>query len=564
MTTTRDNASLAAFGPTPAPGGLYVGPTLRQRLDLVEHLLEFGRQIIVLCGPPGSGKSTLLDAIGLAAGENWACVRIHGGPALGGRALLAQIADALDVDLADDGEPRMAQTMLRLRLNVLERAGKLVVLLIDDADQLPPDSLAFLVALARTDDQSAEARVLLAADHDHAGLLANLQRDRPQHGLVHVVEIPPVSEGQVRDFLARRLAAVGAQLENCLDPADVQAIASAAGGNPARIVALARQQLAGQGGLSPPRLPRLSLALPGFRLPTLPRLSLPFPAPRPPGDASRFGDRRLLPLFLLPPLVAGAAWWFLHDREPAGAAPATSVVLELPPPAPAAPAADEPPTATPANPPAPGLAAEAGPDPDPTEAEGDEVIELELPDEPPPGVVAADAGTARQPRPDPTLPPPAGLPPRPTAGVADAPPDREVAAGPGRLPRPVPPVPAVTPQSTPTPAPAEAAARAPNPAPTARFTIDWLLRQAPAGYTLQLAGLRDRAAGERFIARHGLAGKAALLATRRNGQAWYVLLHGYYADRRAALDAANRLPPAVRKEVKPWARTVGEIAGLPR
>ena len=36
------------------------------------------------------------------------------------------------------------------------------------------------------------------------------------------------------------------------------------------------------------------------------------------------------------------------------------------------------------------------------------------------------------------------------------------------------------------------------------------------------------------------------------------------ADDQAALAAAARLPPAVRKEVKPWARTVGELASLPR
>jgi septal ring-binding cell division protein DamX len=104
----------------------------------------------------------------------------------------------------------------------------------------------------------------------------------------------------------------------------------------------------------------------------------------------------------------------------------------------------------------------------------------------------------------------------------------------------------------------------PPPAPAAGFSVDWLLRQPRSGYTLQLAGLRDRAAGQRFIQRHGLTGKAALLTSRRDGQAWYVLVHGYYPNRQAALTAANRLPPAVRKEVKPWARSVGEIAALPR
>ncbi len=528
-----DSTPLAAddpFGPQLPPGALYIGSTLQQRIDLIEHLLEFGRQLIVLSGPPGSGKSTLLAAIAQAAGQRWTCVTIQGGPALQARVLLAQIADALDVDLSADGEPRMAHTMLRLRLSVLERAGKLTVLLVDDADELPPDAVAALVALARSEDQAAEARVLMTADQDHAGLLANLQRDRPQHGLVHVVEIPPLAEAQTAEFIAQRLSAVGLELGDCFSHAELQRIAAAAAGNPARVVALARQHHASQhaarrdaGGRGATARTSRSGATK-----TPPRLAL-----------SRLAERPLL-LFLPPALFALCAWWWLRDAGVAPQEDETVVALELPTqPAPTPPAAVAPPPAEPS------LPAAQVPALDPRLADNgeQELIEIVLPDEPVPPQPAAPPALAAAP----VAPPPAAEPP------------------PVAAPAPTPPRPAAAPKPIPKPVPAPAPKPVPAPAPKALgYSADWLLKQPRGAYALQLAGVRDRAAAARFIQRHGLAAETAVLTTRRDGQAWYVLVHGYYPTRQAALAAAARLPAAVRKEVQPWARTIGELAQLPR
>jgi len=570
MTGSRATPGTDPFGTSLAADGLYVSHTLQQRIDLVEHLLEFGRQLIVLSGQAGSGKTTLLHAIGAAAGERWACVQLKGGPALSGRTLLSQVADALDVDLSADSEPRMAQTMLRLRLNMLERAGKLVVLLVDDADQLPPDAISALVGLARTEDQTAEARVLMAAGPDHAGLLANLQRDRPQHGLVHVVEIPPVSDSHVGDFLAQRLASAGVALRERFSAADVAAIAGSAGGNPARIVALARQQLAGsetapraarRANAGRPALPRLPSLKSLPRLPSLPGLpSLPSLPSLKGLRLPRLGDPRVLPLFLLPPALAVGAWLLLRDaRNELPPAP-TAVTLQLPTAPPPAPgetstasqgAPGAPPTAT--------APAATTPTAARTEEREVEVIELEVPDEPAPTLDdAAERGAA--PVADAALPPAAEPAPGAAASAEEAPP-------PAPIPAAAPPAPKVETRPTaPPPPPPAPKPVPPAPAPVGNgiASAEWLLRQARGSYTLQLAGVRDRAAAQRFIQRHGLGGKAAILTTRREGQAWYVLVHGHYRNRSAALAGAASLSPALLKEVKPWARTIGDLAALPR
>jgi septal ring-binding cell division protein DamX len=209
-----------------------------------------------------------------------------------------------------------------------------------------------------------------------------------------------------------------------------------------------------------------------------------------------------------------------------------------------------------------------------------DLIEIVLPDEP----VMPDSQAAGTPSPSPrasvglAIPPPAADPlpsapppvPTPIPSAKPVPTPEPVAAPPPPKPTPAP-VPAAppTPKPVPKPAPPPAAPTPPKPVPppAARvtgFSSDWLLKQPRGAYTLQLAGVRDRAAAGRFIQRHGLSAEATILTTRREGQAWYVLVHGYYPTRQAALAAAARLPAAVRKEVKPWARTIGELASLPR
>ncbi|MGE3772447.1 MAG: SPOR domain-containing protein, partial [Gammaproteobacteria bacterium] len=147
------------------------------------------------------------------------------------------------------------------------------------------------------------------------------------------------------------------------------------------------------------------------------------------------------------------------------------------------------------------------------------------------------------------------------APVAPVPPPA-AAPEPIVAPKPAPAPPA--PKPAPTPAAKPPPVSSPAPMKGTGFSADWLLKQPRGAYTLQLAGVRDRASATRFIQRHGLGAEATVLTTRRDGQPWYVLVHGYYPTRQAALAAAARLPAAVRKEVKPWARTVGELAKLPR
>lgn len=89
---------------------------------------------------------------------------------------------------------------------------------------------------------------------------------------------------------------------------------------------------------------------------------------------------------------------------------------------------------------------------------------------------------------------------------------------------------------------------------------EWIRRQDPAAFTLQLFGTSSEAALLGFIARHGIE-PAAYFSIRRNDGPWYALLHGVFGTEDDARAAAERLPAALRGE-RPWIRRMGDVQAL--
>ena len=67
---------------------------LRERLDLLHHLLEFGRQIVAIRGPEGSGKSRLLEAWAQETGPRWKVIRLSGDEPTDTNSMLRMTSDA--------------------------------------------------------------------------------------------------------------------------------------------------------------------------------------------------------------------------------------------------------------------------------------------------------------------------------------------------------------------------------------------------------------------------------------------------------------------------------------
>ncbi|RKZ35695.1 MAG: hypothetical protein DRQ41_15570 [Gammaproteobacteria bacterium] len=90
---------------------------------------------------------------------------------------------------------------------------------------------------------------------------------------------------------------------------------------------------------------------------------------------------------------------------------------------------------------------------------------------------------------------------------------------------------------------------------------DWLRRQNPNAYTLQVLGVYDRLTLKKFIAQNNL-NEVAMFKTIYHDKDWYVLVYGIYQTRAQAEAALTQLPASLRNNTQPWARSLKSIQKL--
>lgn len=544
-------------GPIKAPPYLTT-PAIRQRLDLLSHLLEFGHQMVVVQGEAGSGRSRLLGAIAEQARANWRVIPGDGAVTRTAPDLLAFLSEALELGELDAGVED-----LRARLAEIELGGQLCILALDDAEHLDEAARAMLFSLAYSEHQRGDLRVVMTGDAD-SDFGERLQATAPEGAVIHIVDLPPLEPDELKTLALSALPAGDGdlQLDDDLrldDGLDLDQLALDAGGNPGRMLASLKN-----GGHKPIH--------PGQRAAA---------AARAMGGALRgFNVRKYTAVLAAAAfvLVAVAIGVVLSSRHSENTKPGT-VEITLPTPSgetPPAVASDAPlaadgPAVTQDEAPAPTpeIAAEASTGP--ALAPGAEPpLAAEAPPTPPipsaptalPETPAPPAVSEQAPQPAPAAPAPA-----PTPSVASAPAE----------PAPVlSPKPAAKPDSekrtktVPSKATAESAAATRHTAkPQAAAKADsddgksfyssaWVKRQKPQSFVVQLFGSRDRAATSRFIREHGLGEKATVVEVKLKGAPWYVVITGLYTTRSAAQSAIRAMPAPLVKQ-KPWPRAVATL-----
>ena len=87
---------------------------------------------------------------------------------------------------------------------------------------------------------------------------------------------------------------------------------------------------------------------------------------------------------------------------------------------------------------------------------------------------------------------------------------------------------------------------------------NWLHRQNPNAYTLQILGAHDRLTLKKFLKKHELK-NVALFQTTYNTKEWYVLVYGIYPNHKQALAARETLPPSLLESTQPWVRSLASV-----
>jgi DamX protein len=476
-------------------------PTLTKQIELLRNLVAFGDLLLVVSGVEGAGKTTFLNQFILAADGHWSCCRIDARAAMSLDSLVDELLRGFGMkaygdDVQDD------ETLLRTHLVDLRANGHVAVVTVDDAHLLPQICTEFLLGLAQPREE-IQLRLLLCTEPGRLGFSTNDAKR------VHVVVLQPFDEQQSSDYINTRLQYAGLDGDSPFSATVIENIRQDSGGLPGTMHSLALHTLmantdTAQFHRRPLRIPRpvvyLAMALVIAGAAAL--LLRPDPGYEPVASIDTGATDKIRGR------VEGVV-----TRSSAGEATTGGNKTQT------AKAVDT--------------------EPQPISESGSAKTAALESKQAPAGVVLVRAA-------DDTKAPSPGLnnaSTRPAITLASPGPAKDA------TPAMVPVSPLAGNVTTSASLPAE---------PRAARDLDWLHKQEPSNYVIQLVGTRNVAAADKFVDDHKLGPEGAWFLTSHENKPWYVVVYGMYPDSASARAAIKTLPEALRAG-SPWPRSVASV-----
>lgn len=527
FSTEIDDASYCSF------------PRWEEYLDLLQFLCHYNNVILAVSGNSCSGKTTLLRQFRKQINDSMRICELKASSGFSTPQLLTLLAEQfhLELDINNALEEQLEQLVTQI-----QESSKICLLLIDDAHNVAVQALRALVHLVQlqSDNQMKLHIVLFGESHLQVNLNRVCEVEGNSEALIHNLNIGFLSLEETEKYLEHRLFKAGFE-ENPLVQTVINRIYKLSGGAPGRINRIARRTL----------LNDLVKQAPEQKASFLHQ------------NQSKLIGGTLLVLILAS--VAIAMNWMRSNnpqwvKQQKSAAPV--LVDNAPAPLPSTAASPVQPAVEIQNPTMPVMV-------ETSTQQGSASAN--------PTVTVTSTNPAITPA-QITNPPSAALPP-PVNTVTPVTPAKAAI-----IPTPVSAPPVISQQDAKAlqaslaaaskakpadePAPASIAA-VKEPKANSAAAVDaklpastkHLLTVAPSSYGLQLLGLSNVAAVNRFIANNQLAGKANYYRTVRDGKEWYVVIYGEFKSPAEAKAAAAKLSATI-KDLKPWVRSYKAIQAV--
>ena len=220
---------------------LFFTPELKHRIDIIKHLLEFSRQLVLVTGPAESGKTTLCRFLPSSFDQRW-IISVSDASELMDPDMLTRISmEEIPAD-ARPGKAGADERMLKY-LQFCDRDGKLPLLIIDQGHKLTIETLQFLVRLNALSVNNTCFRILVVADPQIDQTLDDPRIKLTIKGIIHEVGLPLLNISQTAAYLQHRIAACGKVDPYPFTDRDAEHIYKVSGGAPGKINRLACQAM---------------------------------------------------------------------------------------------------------------------------------------------------------------------------------------------------------------------------------------------------------------------------------------------------------------------------------
>jgi len=227
------------FAVTPDPSLLYMSRVHREALATIVYGIETRKGFIVCTGEVGTGKTTVVRAFfDQARSDSFEIIYIFA-PQI----TPLEMATHICRELGEDDPPSLFAAMPRLQwklLDIFER-GRTVVLMIDEAQLLPIETLEFLRLLSNFEtDREKLIQIVLIGQPELDSTLARRDMRQVNQRVALRARLAPLSLSESLEYIEHRLLESGAgDLAQIMSPSAAWRIAEAARGIPRSINILA-------------------------------------------------------------------------------------------------------------------------------------------------------------------------------------------------------------------------------------------------------------------------------------------------------------------------------------
>ncbi|EWC42771.1 AAA family ATPase [Pseudomonas stutzeri] len=245
------------FALTPNTGFMVRLPSYQACLNLLRVALAEGEGFIKVTGEVGTGKTLLCRELLKQLDAEHYQVAWLPNPALGPMALHQALAHELHVRHVDRLDNHGLLTVLHHRLIELATAGKSTVLLIDEAQALPPTTLEALRLLTNLETERRKLlQVVLFGQPELDATLSSENFRQLRQRITFSYRLQPLDASDVGRYLHERLAVAGYQGPPLFGPAAVRLLVKGSGGIPRLLNILANKCLMAAFGEGRPRITR--------------------------------------------------------------------------------------------------------------------------------------------------------------------------------------------------------------------------------------------------------------------------------------------------------------------
>jgi MSHA biogenesis protein MshM len=233
------------FGLTPNTDFFLELPSHRDALQMLKITIDNAEGFIKIVGEVGTGKTLLCRKLlnELESDPRYYSAYIPN-PYLTPQELQLAVADELEVGLPVDHSPHILNKCLTERLVELAAENRRVVMVVDEAQAMPPETLEALRLMTNLETESSKLlQVVLFGQPELNRTLAKQEFRQLRQRITFSQPLRALTEQEAEAYIAHRLAIAGYKGIHLFDESALQLLHYASGGIPRLLNILAHKAL---------------------------------------------------------------------------------------------------------------------------------------------------------------------------------------------------------------------------------------------------------------------------------------------------------------------------------